>query len=93
MAPPHHFPHTWGVPIPADVGPWDVIVASDILLYVKAYPALVLTLDTLLEPKARAPHRIVRLHPAAASVARCPIGIAHSYAEALQFHSGRERSS
>lgn len=50
MAPPHHFPHTWGAPIPGSVGPWDVIVASDILLYVKAYPALVSTLDILLAP-------------------------------------------
>eukprot|EP00743_Colponemidia_sp_Colp-15_P006718 GILK01007243.1.p1 GENE.GILK01007243.1~~GILK01007243.1.p1 ORF type:complete len:229 (-),score=20.23 GILK01007243.1:72-722(-) len=44
-----HIPHTWGTPLPPDLPPFDLIVASDILLYVKAYPALVTTLTTLLD--------------------------------------------
>lgn len=64
MIPPHHFPHTWGVAIPENVGAWDVIVASDILLYVKAYPALVSSLEALLAPKARARTLFWRWQPA-----------------------------
>eukprot|EP00741_Cyanophora_paradoxa_P011601 tig00020563_g11209.t1 len=47
-----YIPHTWGTPFPAD-RTFDVVVASDILLYVKSYPALVETLEKLLPPSRR----------------------------------------
>ena len=42
----HHIPHTWGEPW-EDNQLFDVIIASDILLYVKTYPLLVRSLDFL----------------------------------------------
>ena len=46
--PPPHMPHTWGAELHG--APFDVILASDILLYCKAYPALVDTLSVLCAP-------------------------------------------
>eukprot|EP00270_Netrium_digitus_P014830 TRINITY_DN5120_c0_g1_i2.p1 TRINITY_DN5120_c0_g1~~TRINITY_DN5120_c0_g1_i2.p1 ORF type:complete len:300 (+),score=54.58 TRINITY_DN5120_c0_g1_i2:330-1229(+) len=45
-----HVPHTWGEPFAAQHSPppWDLILASDILLYVKQYPNLVKTISFLL---------------------------------------------
>ncbi|CAI5470272.1 unnamed protein product [Closterium sp. Yama58-4] len=43
-----HIRHTWGEPFPIEQPSWDVIIASDILLYVKEYPNLVKTLRFLL---------------------------------------------
>lgn len=50
-----HLRHTWGDTFPSDCVDWDLIIASDILLYVKQYANLVKTLVFLLEswkPKA-----------------------------------------
>eukprot|EP00250_Pteridium_aquilinum_P013258 c21235_g1_i1 orf=108-908(+) len=44
-----HIRHTWGDPFPADGARWDLILASDILLYVKQYPNLIKTLLILLK--------------------------------------------
>lgn len=48
-----HVEHTWGETIPAALlePPFPLIVAVDILLYVKAYPALLKTLGMLLVPR------------------------------------------
>jgi predicted nicotinamide N-methyase len=56
--PPPHVPHTWGTgwktsmeKAGLDSGTsFDTIIASDILLYVSAYPALVETLEELIPP-------------------------------------------
>jgi predicted nicotinamide N-methyase len=57
LHPPPHVPHTWGTGFDASVAaagiqdfqkPFDTIVASDILLYVSAYGALVETLKELM---------------------------------------------
>jgi predicted nicotinamide N-methyase len=48
---PPHIPHTWGTGWPSNEYPpssFDTIVASDILLYISAYPALVQTLEELM---------------------------------------------
>ncbi|KAJ3670657.1 hypothetical protein LUZ60_008083 [Juncus effusus] len=43
-----HIRHTWGEPFPTSEPDWDLIIASDILLYVKQYANLVKTLSFLL---------------------------------------------
>jgi len=51
-----HVEHTWGEPWPEHSAPaasFTHIIASDILLYVKAYPALVATLDMLFRAGAQ----------------------------------------
>ncbi|XP_002968461.2 methyltransferase-like protein 23 [Selaginella moellendorffii] len=48
MAPVPHIRHTWGERFPADAPAWELVIASDILLYVKQYPNLVKTLKFLL---------------------------------------------
>lgn len=58
LAPPPHMPHTWGTPLPPTPATrFDVVLASDILLYVRAYPALVDTLEALCAPRAGVPVR------------------------------------
>eukprot|EP00898_Chlorokybus_atmophyticus_P006831 jgi/Chlat1/7149/Chrsp57S06745 len=42
-----HIRHTWGAPFPCEPD-WDIVIASDILLYVKQYLNLVKTLCVLL---------------------------------------------
>ena len=49
LLPAPHLAHTWGTPLPPHE-PFDAVLASDILLYVKAYPALVETLRALCGP-------------------------------------------
>ncbi|KAK8947032.1 hypothetical protein KSP39_PZI007046 [Platanthera zijinensis] len=44
-----HVRHTWGEPFPVSDPNWDLIIASDILLYVKQYPNLIKTLSFLLK--------------------------------------------
>uniref|UniRef100_A0A1D1YHX3 Methyltransferase-like protein 23 n=1 Tax=Anthurium amnicola TaxID=1678845 RepID=A0A1D1YHX3_9ARAE len=44
-----HIRHTWGDPFPVCNPQWEIIIASDILLYVKQYPNLVKTLCFLLK--------------------------------------------
>ncbi|KAJ4813265.1 S-adenosyl-L-methionine-dependent methyltransferases superfamily protein [Rhynchospora pubera] len=44
-----HIRHTWGEPFPTSAPYWELIIASDILLYVKQYPNLIKTLCFLLE--------------------------------------------
>lgn len=44
-----HIRHTWGDPFPVFRPDWDIVIASDILLYVKQYPNLVKTLSFLLK--------------------------------------------
>jgi len=44
-----HIRHTWGEKFPRDSSDWDLILASDILLYVKQYPNLIKTLCFLLQ--------------------------------------------
>ena len=49
LAPLRHIPHTWGTVFPATlVSSFDLLLASDILIYVSQYPALVNTLQQLL---------------------------------------------
>ena len=60
LPPCPHAPHTWGtLPLPPALAerPFDVILASDILLYVRAYPALVDTLEALCAPREGHPVR------------------------------------
>ncbi|KAI0529404.1 hypothetical protein KFK09_001953 [Dendrobium nobile] len=44
-----HVRHTWGETFPVPEPDWDLIIASDILLYVKQYPNLIKTLSFLLK--------------------------------------------
>ncbi|KAG0613072.1 hypothetical protein M758_6G074600 [Ceratodon purpureus] len=44
-----HIRHTWGDRFPSECPDWDLIIASDILLYVKQYANLVKTLVFLLQ--------------------------------------------
>ncbi|XP_039825851.1 protein N-terminal and lysine N-methyltransferase EFM7-like isoform X2 [Panicum virgatum] len=44
-----HIRHTWGDPFPVSRPDWDIVVASDILLYVKQYDNLVKTVYFLLK--------------------------------------------
>ncbi|XP_052147593.1 uncharacterized protein LOC127766555 [Oryza glaberrima] len=44
-----HIRHTWGDQFPVLVPDWDIVIASDILLYVKQYPNLTRTLSFLLK--------------------------------------------
>ncbi len=69
LPPPPHLPHTWGTPLPAHVlaAPFDVVLASDILLYVRAYPALVDTLEALCAPRDGHPVRTAARKRAASS--------------------------
>ncbi|KXS14328.1 hypothetical protein M427DRAFT_353690 [Gonapodya prolifera JEL478] len=54
--PPPHLRHTWGERLDEvdsfldQHGPFDVIIASDILLYTKHYPALLATLEHIMGP-------------------------------------------
>ncbi|XP_074281072.1 protein N-terminal and lysine N-methyltransferase efm7 [Silene latifolia] len=43
-----HVKHTWGDPFTNSTSNWDLVIASDILLYVKQYPNLIKTLSFLL---------------------------------------------
>ncbi|CAH9146912.1 unnamed protein product [Cuscuta epithymum] len=50
ISPAHpHLNHTWGDAFPIPDPHWDLIIASDILLYVKEYPNLIKTLSCLLK--------------------------------------------
>ncbi|ESQ40066.1 hypothetical protein EUTSA_v10014504mg [Eutrema salsugineum] len=44
-----HIKHTWGDEFPIPEPDWDLIIASDILLYVKQYPNLIKSLTFLLK--------------------------------------------
>ncbi|XP_077223095.1 S-adenosyl-L-methionine-dependent methyltransferases superfamily protein [Tasmannia lanceolata] len=44
-----HIRHSWGETFPITDPDWDLIIASDILLYVKQYPNLIKTLSFLLK--------------------------------------------
>ncbi|CAI8594467.1 unnamed protein product [Vicia faba] len=44
-----HIKHTWGDKFPNSDPDWDLIIASDILLYVKQYPNLIQTITFLLK--------------------------------------------
>ncbi|KAK1298188.1 hypothetical protein QJS10_CPB14g01755 [Acorus calamus] len=44
-----HIKHTWGDAFPTCDPEWDIVIASDILLYVKQYPKLIKTLSFLLK--------------------------------------------
>ncbi|XP_022151593.1 protein N-terminal and lysine N-methyltransferase EFM7 isoform X2 [Momordica charantia] len=44
-----HVKHTWGDKFPISDPDWDLVIASDILLYVKQYPNLIKTLSFLLK--------------------------------------------
>ena len=46
---PKHVAHTWGEGWPESEGGFDVVLASDILLYVSAYPDLVKTLGEIIK--------------------------------------------
>ncbi|CAL9764004.1 unnamed protein product [Musa acuminata subsp. burmannicoides] len=48
-----HIKHTWGDTFPISEPDWDLIIASDILLYVKQYPSLIKTLCFLLDSYRR----------------------------------------
>ncbi|GAB2235682.1 hypothetical protein Droror1_Dr00026117 [Drosera rotundifolia] len=51
-----HIRHTWGETFPNSQPDWDLIIASDILLYVKQYPNLIRTICFLLESFTSKPH-------------------------------------
>ncbi|KAF8402658.1 hypothetical protein HHK36_010747 [Tetracentron sinense] len=44
-----HIRHSWGDTLPTTDPNWDLVIASDILLYVKQYPNLIKTLSFLLK--------------------------------------------
>eukprot|EP00268_Persea_americana_P011619 TRINITY_DN14891_c0_g1_i1.p1 TRINITY_DN14891_c0_g1~~TRINITY_DN14891_c0_g1_i1.p1 ORF type:complete len:250 (-),score=48.09 TRINITY_DN14891_c0_g1_i1:178-927(-) len=44
-----HIRHSWGDTFPTTEPDWDLVIASDILLYVKQYPNLIRTLSFLLK--------------------------------------------
>ncbi|KAK1256628.1 hypothetical protein QJS04_geneDACA024796 [Acorus gramineus] len=44
-----HIRHSWGDAFPTSDPEWDIVIASDILLYVKQYPKLIKTLSFLLK--------------------------------------------
>ncbi|KAK9153511.1 hypothetical protein Sjap_000991 [Stephania japonica] len=44
-----HIRHSWGEMFPVTEPDWDLVIASDILLYVKQYPNLIKTLSFLLK--------------------------------------------
>ncbi|PIA59401.1 hypothetical protein AQUCO_00400346v1 [Aquilegia coerulea] len=44
-----HIRHSWGDKFPTSDPDWDLVIASDILLYVKQYPNLIKTLSYLLK--------------------------------------------
>ncbi|XVE97083.1 hypothetical protein REPUB_Repub02eG0280100 [Reevesia pubescens] len=44
-----HVKHSWGDPFPTGDPDWDLVIASDILLYVKQYPNLIKSLSYLLK--------------------------------------------
>ncbi|EOY07214.1 S-adenosyl-L-methionine-dependent methyltransferases superfamily protein isoform 2, partial [Theobroma cacao] len=44
-----HIKHSWGDPFPTADPDWDLVIASDILLYVKQYPNLIKSLSYLLK--------------------------------------------
>lgn len=44
-----HIRHSWGDTFPITEPDWDLVIASDILLYVKEYPNLIKTLSCLLK--------------------------------------------
>ncbi|EEF34278.1 conserved hypothetical protein [Ricinus communis] len=44
-----HIKHSWGDTFPSADPDWDLVIASDILLYVKQYPNLIKTLSFLLK--------------------------------------------
>ncbi|CAA7061837.1 unnamed protein product [Microthlaspi erraticum] len=48
-----HIKHTWGDAFPVAEPDWDLIIASDILLYVKQYPNLIKSLTFLLKTYKR----------------------------------------
>lgn len=49
VVPMQHIRHTWGDTFPVNSSRWDLILASDILLYVKQYPNLIKTVLFLLQ--------------------------------------------
>ncbi|XP_071720467.1 uncharacterized protein [Rutidosis leptorrhynchoides] len=60
-----HIKHSWGDPFPNPHSEWDLIIASDILLYVKQYPNLIKTLCFLLnsyKPQNTATHESQDTH-------------------------------
>ena len=57
---PRHIRHTWGEGWPSGVeNEFDIVLASDILLYVSAYPALVRTLRELIGGEGRGRKKMV----------------------------------
>ncbi|KAL6894382.1 hypothetical protein ACP4OV_008480 [Aristida adscensionis] len=52
-----HIRHTWGDPFPVSKPDWDIVIASDILLYVKQYENLVKTVSFLLREYKQNGHR------------------------------------
>ncbi|KAK1562508.1 hypothetical protein Q3G72_012983 [Acer saccharum] len=44
-----HIKHSWGDTFPISIPDWDLVIASDILLYVKQYPNLIKSLSFLLK--------------------------------------------
>mmetsp|Transcript_24342 Transcript_24342/g.76054 ORF Transcript_24342/g.76054 Transcript_24342/m.76054 type:complete len:237 (+) Transcript_24342:884-1594(+) len=56
-----HVPHTWGEPVPPSLlePPFPLILAVDVLLYTPAYPALIRSLQALLEPRGGVKPRLL----------------------------------
>lgn len=52
-----HIRHTWGDPFPVCTPNWDIVIASDILLYVKQYDNLVKTVSFLLNEYKQKDHK------------------------------------
>ncbi|XP_066334458.1 uncharacterized protein [Miscanthus floridulus] len=52
-----HIRHTWGHPFPVSRPDWDIVIASDILLYVKQYDNLIKTVFFLLNEYKQNGHK------------------------------------
>ncbi|EFA76918.1 putative methyltransferase [Heterostelium album PN500] len=46
-----HIPHTWGEKFPEDLNNFDIVIASDIILYVAYFEKLMITLRQLMDNK------------------------------------------
>ena len=74
--PPLHVTHTWGAGWPRGLRRYRYVIASDILLYVSAYPALVQTLWELFAPagaagRGKEAEAVAEAEAAAAADVRC----------------------
>ncbi|GAB4843945.1 hypothetical protein Ancab_013909 [Ancistrocladus abbreviatus] len=58
-----HIKHSWGDIFPYNKPDWDLVIASDILLYVKQYPNLIKTISFLLKSYNKQKHQSYAISP------------------------------